>query len=126
MLKLKRQVESVTLALTILDGSTVHSKSGKGFVIKVERAKFEMKGAIYDPTKKPKKLGKKELEKAQKRKDKLLAWIPDQVRGMRKKSDKVISPKVLLQYLHFALIVESEKQKQFHVLGHSHRKCVWS
>ncbi len=83
------QVESVTLALTILDGSTVHNKSGKGYVIKVERAKFEMKGASYDPTKKPKKLGKKELERAQKRKDKLLAWIPDQVRGMRKKSDKV-------------------------------------
>jgi hypothetical protein len=45
----------------------------------VERAKFEMKGSSYDPTKKPKKLGKKELEKVQKRKEKLLAWIPDPV-----------------------------------------------
>ncbi len=48
-------------------------------MISVERAKFEMKGSSYDPTRKPKKLGKKELEKVQRRKDKLLAWIPDQV-----------------------------------------------
>ena len=48
-------------------------------MVTVERAKFEMKGSSYDPTKKPKKLGKKELEKVQRRKDKLLAWVPDQV-----------------------------------------------
>jgi hypothetical protein len=54
-------------------------QSGKATVVSVERAKFEMKGSAYDPSKKPKKLAKKELEKAQKRKDKLLAWIPDQV-----------------------------------------------
>ena len=34
----------------------------------VERAKFEMKGSAYDPSKKPKKVGKKEVEKVQKRK----------------------------------------------------------
>jgi hypothetical protein len=51
-------------------------QSGKATVVSVERAKFEMKGSAYDPSK---KLAKKELEKAQKRKDKLLAWIPDQV-----------------------------------------------
>ena len=49
-------------------------------MISVERAKFEMKGSAYDPSKKPKKLGKKELEKVQKRKEKLLAWIPDPVK----------------------------------------------
>ena len=48
-------------------------------MVTVERAKFEMKGQAYDATKKPKKLGKKELEKIKRRKDKLLAWIPDQV-----------------------------------------------
>jgi hypothetical protein len=55
------------------------TQAGKASVVKVERAKFEMKGSAYDPTKKPKKMGKKELEKVQRRKDKLLAWIPDQV-----------------------------------------------
>jgi len=58
--------------------------------VSVERAKFEMKGSSYDPTKKPKKLGKKELEKVQKRKDKLLAWIPDQVQTYLKST-----------YIHF-------------------------
>ena len=77
--------ESVELALTILDGSKIGESC-----ITVERAKFQMKGDAYDPKLKPKKLGKKELERLKKKKDKLLAWEPDKMRGERNKRDKVI------------------------------------
>ena len=80
------QIESVELALTIIDGSEI--KPGQKIV--VERAKFEMKGETYNPKLKPKKIGKKELEKAKKRREKLLAWEPDRLRGERSKRDKVI------------------------------------
>jgi len=76
--------ESVQLALTILDGSEVEGK-----VITVERAKFEMKGE-YDPKLKPKKLTKKQIEKAKKQKEKLFAWIPDKIKGERAKHEKVV------------------------------------
>ena len=76
--------ESVQLALTILDGSEVD-----GNKITVERAKFEMKGE-YDPKLKPKKLTKKQIEKAKKQKEKLFAWIPDKIKGERAKHEKVI------------------------------------
>jgi len=78
------KTESVQLALTILDGSDV-----EGNVISVERAKFEMKGE-YDPSLKPKKLTKKQIEKAKKQKEKLFAWIPDKMKGERAKHEKVI------------------------------------
>ena len=56
----------------------------------MERAKFEMKGEAYDPKLKPKKLNKKEREKAEKQKERLFAWIPDKM-------------KVNLQCLHLVL-----------------------
>ncbi len=67
------------LALTIIDGSELVA----GKKITVEKAKFEMKGEAYNPKLKPKKLGKKEMEKAKKRREKLLAWEPDRLRGER-------------------------------------------
>ena len=76
--------ESVELALTILDGSDF-----KGKVISVERAKFELKGE-YDPKLNPKKLSKKQLEKAKKQKERLFAWVPDKMRGERGKHEKVV------------------------------------
>ena len=39
-----------------------------------------MKGDAYDPKLKPKKLNKKEKEKAAKQKEKLFAWIPDKMK----------------------------------------------
>ena len=57
--------------------------------LKVERAKFEMKGN-YNPKLKPKKLTKKEQERAKKKQDRMLAWEPDKLRGERSKKDKVI------------------------------------
>ena len=82
------KVESVQLALQILDGAFM-AGSGK-IPVKVERAKFEMKGAKYDPKLKPKKLKKKELELLKKKHDKMLAWVPDKMRGERSKRDKVV------------------------------------
>jgi len=76
--------ESVTLALTILDGSEMEGK-----VISVQRAKFEMKGE-YDPKLKPKKLSKKQLEKAKKSKERMFAWVPEKLKGERGKHEKVV------------------------------------
>lgn len=79
------KVESVQLALTIIDGSCIKP----GQAIKVEKAKFELKGD-YNPKLKPKKLSKKEQEKLKKHQEKFLAWEPDKLRGERSKRDKVI------------------------------------
>jgi HIV Tat-specific factor 1 len=54
------QVESVDLALKLLDGYEL-----RGHKLHVERAKFQMKGN-YDPNLKPKKRKKKEKEKLKK------------------------------------------------------------
>ena len=79
------KIESVQLALTILDGSSIKP----GQAIKVEKAKFELKGD-YNPKLKPKKLSKKEQERLKKRQEKMLAWEPDKLRGERSKRDKVV------------------------------------
>ena len=86
------KVESVQLALTILDGSCIKP----GQAIKVEKAKFELKGN-YNPKLKPKKLSKKEQERAKKRHEKMLAWEPDKLRGERTKRDKVIGTQLALK-----------------------------
>lgn len=57
-------MESVKLAEQILDGYQVGNKR-----ISVEQAKFQQKGD-YDPKLKPRKKGKKELEKLQKKQEK--------------------------------------------------------
>lgn len=80
------KVESVQLALTIIDGGTLDNSTTP---LKVERAKFEMKGH-YNPKLKPKKLTKKEQERAKKKQDKMLAWEPDKLRGERSKKEKII------------------------------------
>jgi hypothetical protein len=57
-------VESVHLALKILDGSEI-----RGSTIHVERAQFTMKGK-FDPTKKKKKLTNKQKRKFQEKQQK--------------------------------------------------------
>lgn len=61
------QVESVSLALQILDGSCVTASSTQR--IEVERAQFQMKGE-YNASLKPKKKRKKVLDKMQKKQEK--------------------------------------------------------
>eukprot|EP00095_Tigriopus_kingsejongensis_P010978 snap_masked-scaffold270_size230592-processed-gene-1.17 protein:Tk10978 transcript:snap_masked-scaffold270_size230592-processed-gene-1.17-mRNA-1 annotation:"hiv tat-specific factor 1 homolog" len=82
--------ESVQLALQILDGSKWAESE-----VRVERAKFEMKGEKYDARLKPKKLKKKELELLKKKHEKYLAWEVDRLRGERSKKEKVIVVKNL-------------------------------
>lgn len=101
------KLESVDLALSILDGYVFRDHT-----IKVERAKFSLKGE-FDPTKKPKKKksNKRDKEKQKKRMEKLFDWRPDKLKGQREKNEKVIiiknmfdpkmfetDPKMILEY----------------------------
>lgn len=83
------KIESVDLALNLLDGSDY-----KGNKIKVERAHFQMKGD-YNPALKPKKKKKKELEKLKKMQQKLFDWRPEKFIGERSKHEKVVIVKNL-------------------------------
>ncbi|KAK4299036.1 hypothetical protein Pmani_028655 [Petrolisthes manimaculis] len=78
------KVESVKLALQILDESDVGGRR-----IRVEPAKFQQKGE-YDPKLKPRKKPKKELEKLQRRQEKLFDWRPDPLRGERRKHESTV------------------------------------
>ncbi|KAL1131475.1 hypothetical protein AAG570_011092 [Ranatra chinensis] len=54
-----------------------------------------MKGDSYDPSLKPKKKRKKEIEKIKKIQEKLLDWRPDKLRGERSKNERVVIVKNL-------------------------------
>ncbi|RWS26903.1 HIV Tat-specific factor 1-like protein [Leptotrombidium deliense] len=99
------KVESVILALQILDGYMYNGKE-----IKVERAKFSLKGE-YDPSKKPRKKKNKEKNKMKKKLEKLFDWRPEKMIGERSSSEKVViiknmfdisefekDPKAILEY----------------------------
>lgn len=83
------KLESVELALNILDGMEVRGKR-----INVTRAKFQMRGD-YDPKLKPRKKQKKEKEKEKKLKEKLFDWRPEKMRGERGKHERIIIVKNL-------------------------------
>lgn len=78
------KVESVELALKILDGYEV-----RGNKIHVERAKFTMKGN-FDPSKKRKKLTNKEKKRLKEKQQKLFDWRPERPVGCRQKCEKVV------------------------------------
>ncbi|XP_055914138.1 uncharacterized protein LOC129947559 isoform X2 [Eupeodes corollae] len=77
------KVESVDLALKLLDESIV-----RGNKIKVQRAKFQMRGE-YNPSLKPKRK-KKDKEKLIKMKEKLFDWRPEKMRGERSKHERTV------------------------------------
>jgi HIV Tat-specific factor 1 len=83
------KIESVELALNLLDGSDF-----KGRKLKVERAKFQMKGA-YDPKLKPKMKKRKEKMKLKKMQEKLFDWRPEKPVGDRAKHEKIVVVKNL-------------------------------
>ncbi|KPJ17705.1 HIV Tat-specific factor 1 [Papilio machaon] len=83
------KIESVELALKLLDGSDL-----KGNKVKVERAHFQLKGE-YNPALKPKKKKKKELEKIRKMQQNLFGWKPEKLLGQRSKHEKVVIVKNL-------------------------------
>ncbi|XP_076307704.1 LOW QUALITY PROTEIN: 17S U2 SnRNP complex component HTATSF1-like [Tachypleus tridentatus] len=101
------KVESVDLALKILDGSRV-----RGHVIHVERATFQMKGA-YDPSKKPRKKKPKEKEKLKKKLEKLFDWRPEMLRGQRLRCERIVIIKNMFDPKEFevdaTLILEYQK-----------------
>lgn len=98
------KIESVDLALNFLDGGRLRDST-----VRVERAKFTLKGQ-YDPTKKPKKRKKRELEKMKKKQEGLFDWRPDQLRGERAKNENVVVLKRLFKPAQFdaepALLLE--------------------
>ncbi|XP_018046664.1 PREDICTED: HIV Tat-specific factor 1 homolog [Atta colombica] len=77
------KVESVDLALKILDGSQIRGKT-----LSVQRAKFQMKGE-YDPALKPKRK-KKDKERQKKMQEKLFDWRPERMRGEPLKCERVV------------------------------------
>ncbi|XP_068619048.1 17S U2 SnRNP complex component HTATSF1 [Battus philenor] len=83
------KIESVELALKLLDGSDF-----KGNKVKVERAQFQLKGE-YNPALKPKKKKKKELEKIKKMQQKLFDWRPEKFIGERSKHERIVIVKNL-------------------------------
>ncbi|KAJ8919756.1 hypothetical protein NQ315_006285 [Exocentrus adspersus] len=78
------RIESVDLALKLLDGLDY-----RGHKIKVEKAKFQMKGA-FDPKLKPKMKKKKEKLKLRKAQEKLFDWRPEKQISERSKHERVV------------------------------------
>lgn len=101
------KVESVELALKILDGSKFKEKT-----IHVERAKFQMKGA-YDPSLKPKTRKKKEKQKLRKIQEKLFDWRPEKIIGERAQHERIVIVKNLFESSMFdenvSLILEFQQ-----------------
>ncbi|XP_018568713.1 HIV Tat-specific factor 1 homolog [Anoplophora glabripennis] len=83
------KIESVDLALKLLDGYDY-----RGHKIKVEKAKFQLKGT-YDPKLKPKMKKKKDKLKMKKAQEKLFDWRPEKKIGERAKHERVVIVKNL-------------------------------
>lgn len=100
------KVESVELALKILDGWQVRGKT-----LSVQRAKFQMKGA-YDPALKPKRK-KKDKERQKKFQERLFDWRPDRLPGEPLKCERVVIIKNLFSPEDFdrevALLLEYQQ-----------------
>ncbi|XP_013111420.2 HIV Tat-specific factor 1 [Stomoxys calcitrans] len=93
------KVESVNLALKILDEYVL-----RGHKIRVQPAKFQMRGE-YNPALKPKRK-KKDKEKLAKIKEKLFDWRPEKMRGERSKNEKT----VIIKNLFHPELFEKEVQ----------------
>lgn len=78
------RVESVDLALKLLDGYDFKSKK-----IKVEKAQFQMKGE-YDPKLKPKMKKRKDKQKLKRMQEKLFDWRPEKMIGERAKHERIV------------------------------------
>lgn len=85
------RVESVDLALNILDGYVVRDHK-----MKVQRAQFQMKGD-FNPALKPKKKRRKDKEKLKKMQERLFDWRPEKMRGERSKHERIVIIKNLFE-----------------------------
>ncbi|XP_012136068.1 RRM1_TatSF1_like and RRM2_TatSF1_like domain-containing protein barc isoform X2 [Megachile rotundata] len=101
------KVESVDLALKILDKSQIRGKT-----LSVQRAKFQMKGDAYDPALKPKRK-KKDKERQKKIHEKLFDWRPERPLGEPAKHERVVIIKNLFSPEDFdkevALLLEYQQ-----------------
>ncbi|XP_076163857.1 RRM1_TatSF1_like and RRM2_TatSF1_like domain-containing protein barc isoform X2 [Ptiloglossa arizonensis] len=101
------KVESVDLALKILDNSQIRGKT-----LSVQRAKFQMKGDAYDPALKPKRK-KKDKERQKKIHEKLFDWRPERALGEPQKHERVVIIKNLFSPEDFdkevALLLEYQQ-----------------
>ena len=101
------KVESVELALKILDKSQIRGKT-----LSVQRAKFQMKGDAYDPALKPKRK-KKDKDRQKKWQEKLFDWRPERMLGEPQKHEKVVIIKNLFSPEDFdkevALLLEYQQ-----------------
>ncbi|XP_046436753.1 HIV Tat-specific factor 1 homolog [Daphnia pulex] len=116
------KIESVELALKILDGSVLKDKT-----VGVERATFTLKGN-YDPTKKPRKRKKKDVEKLRKKQEKLFDWRPDKLRGERARNENVVVLKRLFKPEEFdvnpAMLLEYQRDLREECAKFGHVKRV--
>ena len=78
------KMESVELALDILDGYVID-----GCTLRVERARFELKGN-FDPAKRKRKLTNKEKKAFREKQAKLFEWRPDKGRFARSRNEKTV------------------------------------
>lgn len=85
------RIESIDLALNLLDGYNY-----KGHKLKVERAKFQLKGE-FDPKLKPKMKKKKDKLKLKKQQEKLFDWRPEKKEGERAKHERIVIIKNLFE-----------------------------
>lgn len=102
------RIESVDLALKLLDGYDFKNKK-----IKVERAKFQLKGE-YDPKLKPKTKKRKEKQKLKRMQEKLFDWRPEKMIGERSKHERVVIVRNLFEPSMFdkdvGLILEFQQE----------------
>lgn len=100
------KVESVELALKILDGWKIRGKT-----LSVQRAKFQMKGE-YDPALKQKRK-KKDKDRQKKIHERLFDWRPDRLPGEPLKCERVVIIKNLFSPEDFdkevALLLEYQQ-----------------
>ncbi|KZC03769.1 PREDICTED: HIV Tat-specific factor 1 homolog [Dufourea novaeangliae] len=101
------KVESVDLALKLLDGSQIGGKT-----LSVQRAKFQMKGDSYDPALKPKRK-RKDKDRQKKIHEKLFDWRPERALGEPLKHERVVIIKNLFSPEDFdkevALLLEYQQ-----------------
>lgn len=88
------KVESVDLALKLLDNSEIRGKT-----VSVQRAKFQMKGE-YDPALKPKRK-KKDKDRQKKIQQKLFDWRPERLFDEPQKCERVVILKNLFSPADF-------------------------
>uniref|UniRef100_T1GHU8 RRM domain-containing protein n=1 Tax=Megaselia scalaris TaxID=36166 RepID=T1GHU8_MEGSC len=118
------KVESVELALNILDGYDF-----RGHKIKVQRAKFEMRGE-YNPALKPKKK-KGDKEKLQKIKEKLFDWRPEKMRGERGKHERTViiknlfTPELFDKEVHLIIDYQNDLREECSKCGTVRKVIVY-